>query len=342
VLAQFNGRLGGKTLDWEIMVGLGILLALLIFAMSKISGLSKTMADVVSKINTMTAPADTLTAVTTALQENVGGLQESISLMGKSVTDISTQAMKIEMIGKKYEETEELTRRIHNHMIGSYEKGTTGETLLRQILNDLMKIGFIRQDVPIGSRKVEYCVTFSDGKLLPIDSKVIATKDVDIFFDEEASDAERKVSRKKITDGLKKRLGDVSSYIDPTITLPYAIMAVPDSIVPLSADLIPEAVSKSVMVVGYSSVPQLIVYFIKIHAFYSIKEDVAELKDRLSAIQNQASKLDDSFFANRFDKPMKTIANAVSVSRSVVGGINSLLRLEYTKKPELPEEISEK
>ncbi len=326
-------------MDLEILVGFGLLFAVLIYAMFKLSGLNNAMAGVVSKIETMTAPADVLTAVTTALQENVGGLQESISIMGKSVNEISTQAMKIEMIGKKYEETEALTRRIHNHMIGSYEKGATGETLLRQILNDLMTIGFIRQDVPIGSRKVEYCAVFGDGKLLPIDSKVIATKDVDIFFDEEVSDAERKASRKKITDGLKKRMGDVSSYIDPTITLPYALMAVPDSIVPLSAELIPEAVSKNVMVVGYSSVPQLIVYFIKIHGFYSIQADVAELTDRLSAIQTQASKLNDSFFANRFDKPMKTIANAVSTSRSVVGGINSLLRLEYTKKPELPEEI---
>ncbi len=319
-------------MDWAILFGFGLLFAVLIYAMFKLSGLNETMAGVVSKIDTMVAPAETLTAVTT-------GLQESISLMGKSVTEISTQAMKIEMIGKKYEETEALTRRIHNHMIGSYQKGATGETLLRQILNDLMNIGFIRQDVPIGSRRVEYCAIFSDGKLLPIDSKVIASKDVEIFFDDEATDDERKASKKKITDGLKKRLGDVSSYIDPTITLPYALMAVPDSIVPLSAELIPEAVSKNVMVVGYSSVPQLIVYFIKIHGFYSIQADVAELKDRLSAIQNEASKLDDKFFANRFEKPMKTIANAVSTSRSIVGGINSLLRLEYTKKPELEEQI---
>ena len=329
-------------MDWEILVGLGILFVLLIFAMFKISGLSKTMTDVVSKINTMVAPADTLTAVTTALQENVGGLQESISLMGQSVTNISTQAMKIEMIGKKYEETEALTRRIHSHMIGSYEKGRTGETILKNMMNELMKIGFVKQGVPIGSRVVEYCVTFSDGKLLPIDSKVIATKEVEIFFDEEASDKDREASGKKIRNGLKKRLEDVYTYIDPTITLPYAIMAVPDSIMPLSADIVPEAVSKNVMVVGYSAVPQLIVYFIRIHGFYSIKEDVAELKDRLMAIQNQASQLDDKFFANRFERPMTTLTNAVLRTRQVVGGITNLLRLEYIEKPELPEEISEK
>jgi len=49
--------------------------------------------------------------------------------------------------------------------------------------------------------------------------------------------------------------------------------------------MVPKAVRKNVIIAGYSSVPQLIVYFIRIHSFYAIEEDVAELKDRLMAIQ---------------------------------------------------------
>ena len=118
-------------------------------------------------------------------------------------------------------------------------------------------------------------------------------------------------------------------------------MAVPDSIVDLSSEIVPEAVRRNVLVVGYSAVPQLIVYFIRIHGFYSIQMDLAELKDRLMAIQREISKLDDRFFANRFEKPIKTLTNAILRIREVIGGINNLLSLEYREALELPEEKGE-
>lgn len=322
-------------MDWDIGIALFVMFILIVFSMMKTSTLSKASSDILSKINTMTAPAETLTAVTTALQQNVGGLQESISFMNQSITNISTQAAKIETMGKKYEETESLTRRIHNIMIGSYEKGRSGENYLRNMMGELMKIGFVNQNMPIGSRVVEYCVEFNDGKLLAIDSKVVATKDVEALFDEETSDDDRAKHRKKIRDVMKKKVGEVSEYIDPRITLPCAVMAIPDSIVPLSADIVPEAVRRNVMIVGYSAVPQLIVYFIRIHGFYAIQEDVSELKDRLMSIQQEASRLDEKFFANRFERPMKTLTNSVLQTRQVIGGINNILRLEHIEKPEL-------
>ena len=63
--------------------------------------------------------------------------------------------------------------------------------------------------------------------------------------------------------------------------MPCAVMAIPDSVVSLTNEVVPEAVRKNVMIAGYSAVPQLIVYFIRIHGFYAIREDVAELKERL-------------------------------------------------------------
>ncbi len=325
-----------------IIVTTFFLLSAVIWALMKISGLGRRVADLNetlsalrSKIDTISAPAETLTAVATALQQNVGNLQESISLMNQSITNISTQAMKIESIGKKYEETEALTRRIYNIMIGSYEKGRTGENYLRNTMNELMKIGLVRENVPIGSKVVEYCVVFNDGKLLAIDSKVVATRELEVLFDENTSDEDRVKLRESIRNGLKRKIEEVCEYIDPKLTLPCAVMAVPDSIVDLSSEIVPEAVRRNVLVVGYSAVPQLIVYFIRIHGFYSIQMDLAELKDRLMAIQREISKLDDRFFANRFEKPMRTLTNAVLRIREVIGGINNLLSLEYREALEL-------
>jgi DNA anti-recombination protein RmuC len=315
----------------EIALGIALFsFIVLIWTLTKISSLKKTLSDLKSKIDVMSAPADTLTQVVTALQRNVGTLSQSVG-------NISAQATKIEMLAKKYEETEELTRRIYNIMIGSYEKGRTGENYLRNMMNELMKIGLVRENVPIGSKVVEYCVVFTDGKLLAIDSKVVATQDVEAIFDENTSDKDREILKRKIRNALEKKVEEVSQYIDPQITLPCAVMAIPDSLVNLSSDIVPEAVKRNVLVAGYSAVPQLIVYFIRIHGFYAIEEDVAQLKDRLMTIQQEISKLDDKFFAHRFERPMRMLTNATIMVRQIITNISGILGLEH-KTPEVPEE----
>ena len=127
-----------------IALGIAVFsLIVLMWTLAKISGLRKTMGDMKSKFDVMSAPADTLTQVTTALQQNVGALGQSITDMTKSIGNISTQATKIETLGKKYEETEALTRRMYNIMIGSYEKGKSGENYLRNMMNELMKMSLL-------------------------------------------------------------------------------------------------------------------------------------------------------------------------------------------------------
>lgn len=320
---------------FALVIVLFFVIVLVVWALSKVSGLRKTVEDLKSKIDVMSAPADTLTQVATALQQNVGNLSQSIA-------NIGMQAMKIETLGQKYEQTEALTRRMYNIMIGSYEKGKSGENYLRNMMNELMKIGLVRENVPIGSKVVEYCVVFNDGKLLAIDSKVVATQDVEALFDEETPEKERDMLRKNIRSALRKKVEEVCQYIDPQNTLPCAVMAIPDSLVNLSSEIVPDAVRKNVLVAGYSAVPQLIVYFIRIHGFYAIEEDVAELKDRLMAIQQEVSKLDDKFFANRFEKPMTMLTNATLRVRQTIASISSVLSLEHKALLESPEETQEK
>ena len=309
----------------ELVLG-GVVFVLLL-ALMKLFSLGFKVETIQDSIRALSAPAQTLTQITAALQNQVGSLNETVGMMGQSVTNISTQAQKIEEIGKKYEDTEALTRRIHNIMIGSYEKGRTGENYLRNMMAELKKIGVVKQNAYVGGKVVEYGVVFKDGKMLAIDSKVVATKQVERLFDEGLSEEERGQYRATIRSELRKKIDDVCKYIDPQSTLPCAVMAVPDSIVELSSEVVPDAVQRNVMVVGYSAVPQLIVYFVRIHGFYAIQEDVAEMKDKLMAIQQELSKLDEKFFSHRFERPITMLNNAILQTRNVVTGINTILSL---------------
>lgn len=314
-----------------IEVVLGFVVLVLLLALVQLFSLGSKVEKIQASVREMSAPAKTLTDITVALQNQVG-------MMGQSVTSISTQAQKIEDIGKKYEETEALTRRIHHIMIGSYEKGRTGENYLRNMMAELMKIGIVKQNAHVGGKVVEYGVVFSDGKMLPIDSKVVATREVERLYDEGLSEEERSRCRSAIRSGLRRKIDEVCKYIDPQVTLPCAVMAVPDSLLELSSEVVPDAVQRNVMVVGYSAVPQLIVYFVRIHGFYDIQEDVAAMKGRLIAIQQELSKLDEDFFSNRFERAITMLGNAVQQTRSVIIGINAILSLKYDEPDMLPEE----
>lgn len=330
----------------EIIIAIASISSILVvIVLAKMFSMQKAMTDMKTQFDvtsaSVTAPTNTLTQVANTLQQNAMSLSSSINDVNKYVGDIGQQAMKIETLGKKYEETEALTRRMYNIMIGSYEKGKSGENTLRNMMNELMKIGLVRQNVPVGTKIVEYGVVFNDGKILAIDSKVVATQDIESLLDEKTSDSERDALRKKIKTSVASKMTEVCKYIDPTSTLPCAVMAIPDSVVSLTNEVIPEAVSKNVMIAGYSAVPQLIVYFVRIHGFYSIKEDVSELKERMYTIQQATAKLDDKFFSNRFDKPIGMLTKATNEIRQTIGKIDDTLKMEYKEKPELPDDTNE-
>lgn len=327
----------------EISIAVALVSSVLVIVvLLRLLNLQKAMSEMKNQFEvtsaTVTAPTNTLTQVANTLQTNAMNLSTSIAQVNQYVGDIGQQAMKIETLGKKYEETEALTRRMYNIMIGSYEKGKSGENTLRNMMNELMKIGLVRQNVNVGTKVVEYGVVFNDGKILAIDSKVVATQDIETLLDEKTPEQDREALRKKIKTSVAIKMIEVCKYIDPSSTLPCAVMAIPDSIVSLTNEVIPEAVKKNVMIAGYSAVPQLIVYFIRIHGFYSIREDVAELKERLLTIQQATAKLDDKFFSNRFDKPIGMLTKATAEMRQTVGKIDDTLRLEHKESLELTDE----
>ena len=330
----------------EIIIALSIVLAILvIWSLTRVSALKKSLDNIGKTVEvaaaSMASPTDTLSQVAAALQNNTMALSTSISDINRSIGEIGNQATKIETLGQKYSETEVLTRKMYNIMIGSYEKGKSGENYLRNMMNELMKIGMVRENVPIGSKVVEYAVIFKDGKLLAIDSKVVSTNDVDTLLDEKTSEQDRETLRRKIKNSISSKVADVCKYIEPKNTLPCAVMAIPDSVVNLTSEIVPEAVRRNVMIAGYSAVPQLIVFFIRIHGFYTIREDVAELQSRLASIHQEITKVDDRFFANRFEKPMAMLTKATLDVRQTISKIDSVLQLTQESNLELSDKSSE-
>ena len=300
---------------------------------------------------TVMKPVETLGGVVTSFQESMGttmtgleqnmgtvvkGLQDTVTSVGSQITQISVQAEKIATLSLKYEEAQKLTKDIHSILVGSYTKGKAGEEALRSSLSELAKIGYVKTKQPIHGGIVEYAISFKDGTLVAIDSKVVSTDEVGDLVDEGIAAEDRAKLADKIRKKVRDKIPEVQKYIDPPRTLPFAIMCVPDSIMDLVNEVIPEAVQKNIILLGYSAVPQLVGYFVRIHGFYAIQEDVEELRNRISKAHQEASRLDETFFANRFEKPLGTMNKALSAMKEAASRIRDALDYEGSHNTQQP------
>ena len=59
------------------------------------------------------------------------------------------------------------------------------------------------------------------------------------------------------------------------------------------------------------------------------------------AIQQKLSKIDDNFFANRFDRPVKMLTNATLQVRQILSNVTGFLPSSSPSSKELPEEIED-
>lgn len=301
------------------IVGISLVATIFLFLrVNKLQNeLRRSQQDLVDKMT----PIQSITSLTMGLTTSASNLQMEAG-------NIKEHAMKIATLGEKYGEAERMTRTIHSILIGSYSKGRTGEQVLRKMMAELARTGLVESNVPFGTRVVEYAVKFQDGKILAVDSKVVGTAQLEKLHREDIDEDERNSIANELISKIKGKIEEVTSYIDTKRTLPYAIMAIPDSLLEYSPELIGEASKRNVLIAGYSSVPPLIEYFVKIHAYYSVQQDVETLSNSLMEVHRALNKFTPNYFSNRFDKPVSVITKATTEVKESVSQALSQVDVE--------------
>jgi len=306
------------TIAWALFAGLVVVVVILLWLRGS---MQKALNEMRIQVTAASAPAQALGPV-------VAGVNQAVAGLGSEIKAVSLQAEKIASFGERYAEAEKLTKDLHSVLVGSYSKGKAGEEALRSSMIHLVKTGQVKTGQPLGSGIVEYAIVFRDGKMLAVDSKVVSTDEVNALCDDKLNVDDRAKSINKIKAGVRQKIPEVQKYIEPPCTLPMAVMAVPDSIMDVVSDLIPEAMERNVILLGYSAVPQLIGYFMRIHESYTMQQDVATLKEKISVVQQELSQLDDKFFRNHIQKPLGTIDMAFDKMRSLVLSMKNTLAFD--------------
>ena len=212
--------------------------------------------------------------------------------------------------------------RVERLIAGSHGRGRSGENLLGAALAEFPPEMLVR-DFTVGGRVCEFALRMSDGKLLPIDSKWPAS-DLAAELARAEGPALEEI-RKRIEKAVCLRVGEVAAYLDPALTVPMAVAAVPDSIFGCCRRAHAVAHQSRVLIVSYSLAVPFLLGMWNLHRTYAGDVHEAELHERVHEISVILDQLGDRL-EGQLSRGLKMAANAAAEMRSLVTGAERSLR----------------
>jgi RmuC family len=210
-------------------------------------------------------------------------------------------------------ENREVVRRLSSVLAGGTSKGRSGENFLREHLSELPP-GMLVTDFRVGGKVVEFGLLLPDGRRLPIDSKWTAMAELEAL--EAARDpidvdsCSRAVERAVVA-----RAREVAQYLDPSVTAPVAVAAIPDAAYVVLRRAHAEAYSKGVIIVPYSSALPIVLFL------YSLTQRFGDIADVQASLSEVAGLLElmDQVVENKFARAAVMLTNGADEFRSSLG-----------------------
>ncbi len=253
-----------------------------------------------------------------ASQEIQRSLKDELRGASDKLKDLFTTSQEREERDRHYfQNLITASKNIESIMQGSKTKGIAGENIVREILK-IFPQGTMVYDFKLGSKVVEFGLKLPDGRILPIDSKILAIEELTKLQDiDDESDKLRLIAR--IESAVLKQAKEVGGYISPPLTYERAIMAVPDAIhYVLKESILRAHRDYGVMIIPYSMTIPYILSFMDLQRKHATHLDEARLKSFLEDLVLSLSKIDD-ILDNKIAKGGVMITNAYNESKQMVG-----------------------
>jgi hypothetical protein len=210
-------------------------------------------------------------------------------------------------------EQREVVRRLATVLAGGASKGRSGEHVLREHLAHLPP-GMLTSDVRVNGKVVEFALVLPDGRRLPIDSKWTALAELEAL--EAAEDPIRRDEcARAVERAVVARTKEVAQYLDPSVTAPIAIAAVPDAVYGALKRAHADAFAHGVVVVPYGSALPIVLFL------YELVRRYGDGSDAQASLAEIARALDamDAIVENRFAKAATMLTNGADEFRTHLG-----------------------
>ena len=207
----------------------------------------------------------------------------------------------------------EVIRRLSTVLAGGAGKGRAGENVLRQQLGELPP-GILVSDFRVNGKVVEWGLCLPDGRRLPIDSKWPALRELETL--EQTSDEhERERAVRDVERIVAGRAREVASYLDPAVTAPVAVAAVPDAVYEVLRRAHADAFSRGVVIVPYSCALPVVLFLFSLVARYGSATDVQACLSELAGVLEAV----ETVVENKIARAATMLGNGAAELRSEVG-----------------------
>jgi DNA recombination protein RmuC len=227
--------------------------------------------------------------------------------------------------------------RLEAIIAGTQTKGSAGENVVEQVFAKLPP-EWQERNFTIKGKPVEFAMRLPNGLIVPVDSKWPATHLIEQFFAAEDPEAQRRL-KGEIERAILQKAKEVSKYVDPNVTMPFAIAVVPDAVYDLSGSVQVDVFKLNVVLVSYGMfVPYLLLVMqTAIKAGRDI--DLQQLERFLKQVEASMDALREEL-DGRFSRALTMLGNARDEMQAQVGtarGALTSLQLGAAAVSALPE-----
>jgi DNA recombination protein RmuC len=208
------------------------------------------------------------------------------------------------------EEARASLKRLENVIAGSSTRGAAGENILEEALRHLPP-EMLQRNVWVGGKVVELALRLPGGKLLPMDSKWVSSLALEQLAEPGLDAARRAQLTGQVEREVERRVREVSQYIDPASTSPFALAVIPDAAYDVCRGAIVNAHKRHVMVVGYAMALPYLLTLYQLHMQFARTVDMDKLQSALIDIERQVDVL-EGILENKVQRSLTVLQNAYS------------------------------
>src|SRR5438270_238260 len=132
---------------------------------------------------------------------------------------------------------------------------------------------------------------------------------------------------------VERRVREVSQYIDPATTSPFALAVIPDAAYDVCRSAIVNAHSRHVMVVGYAMALPYLLTLYQLHLQFARTVDMDKLQSALIDIERQVDVL-EAILENRVQRSLTVLQNAYTEGKQASAKIRASAQgVQITSQP---------
>jgi len=206
----------------------------------------------------------------------------------------------------------ETVQRVERALLGARTRGLAGEQLLEGALAAVPPDWIIR-DFRISNKPVEFALKLPNGKVVPIDSKWPAQRQLEQLATTD-DPQDQKVLKEQINRIVLDKVREVRKYIDPSLTMPFGIAAVPDAVFAVSTKAVHRAIQSDVVVLSYSMVLPYMLLLRHTTTVDRSPENLQRVMGHLTGIASVLVQLQEEV-EGRFSKGLTMLTNTRDESR---------------------------